>query len=295
MQGGVRGGEGTTHALDDRVPLDQTWRPFSFREVHLEARLALPPLLLMDKPQGVVTSRVREGGAGTVFDVLDQHLPLDPAPDRVEPVGRLDRDTSGLLLFTGDGRLIQRLTHPKREVPRSYEVEVEGDPDPQVMAGFREGGVALRDGHCPHPRELDPIGRGRWRVTLVEGKYHEVRRMFAAAGAHVTALRRVAHAGFTLDLLGGQPVLRIPDPELRRFYEELGLSVPALEPAVREVPPPGGPGGIHLGTGSVSPPGAGAPRDGSAADPTVRPAATPSSDPGHPSTSPQDFDASSEG
>jgi 16S rRNA pseudouridine516 synthase len=257
MQGGVRGAQGTTHALDDRVPLDQEWRPFAFRDVSLEARLTLPPLLLMDKPVGVVTSRVREGGAATVFDVLDEHLPLDPAPERVEPVGRLDRDTSGLLLFTGDGRLIQRLTHPKREVPRSYEVEVEGDPDAQVMAGFREGAVALRDGHCPHPRELEPLGGGRWGVTLVEGKYHEVRRMFAAAGAHVTGLRRVAHAGFTLDSLGGRPVLRLPDPELRRFYEELGLSVPALEPEVREVPPHGDSGSLRGGPGSGSPPAPG--------------------------------------
>ena len=254
MQGGVRGEAGTTYALDDRVPLDETWRPFAFRDVYLEARLTLPPLLLMDKPVGVVTSRVQEGGAATVFDVLDRHLPLDPAPDRVEPVGRLDRDTSGLLLFTGDGRLIQRLTHPKREVPRSYEVEVEGDPDPQVMAGLREGTMALRDGHRPHPRELEPLGGGRWRVTLVEGKYHEVRRMFAAAGAQVVALRRIAHAGFTLDALGGHPVLRLPDPELRRFYEELGLPVPALEPEVREVPPSGGPGGLGSGAGPGSPP-----------------------------------------
>lgn len=243
MQGGVRGAGGSTHALDARVPLDPEWRPFAFRDISLEARLTLPPLILMDKPVGVVTSRVREAGAPTVFDVLDEHLPLDPAPERVEPVGRLDRETSGLLLFTADGRLIQRLTHPKREVPRSYEVEVEGDPDPQVVAGLREGTVALRDGHRPHPRELEPLGGGRWRVMLVGGKYHEVRRLFAAAGAHVIHLRRTAHAGFTLDLLAGHPVLRLADPDLRRFYEELGLAVPALEPEVREVPARGGLGG----------------------------------------------------
>ena len=236
MQGGVRGANGTTHALEDSVPLDLDWRPFAFRDISLEARLTLPPFLLMDKPVGAITSRIREKGAPTVFDVLDQHLPLDPAPERVEPVGRLDRESSGLLLFTADGRLIQRLTHPKREVPRSYEAEVEGDPDPQVVAGLREGTVVLRDGHRPHPRELEPLGGGLWRVTLVEGKYHEVRRMFAAAGAHVVTLRRTAHAGFTLDTLGGHPVLRLPDPELRRFYEALNFPVPDLGPEVREVP-----------------------------------------------------------
>jgi len=230
MTGGVRGGEGSTWALEDRVELDSSWRPLQFRSVFLEARATLPPLILLDKPVGVLTSRVRERGVTTVFELLD-----DSAVDRVEPVGRLDLDSSGLLLLTADGRLIQRLTHPKRQIPRSYLASVEGEPDPEVVAGLREGSVTLRDGHRPHPRLLEPLGGGEWSITLTEGKYHEVRRMFAAAGAHVTALRRTGYARFTLHDLHGLPFRRLGDAELEALYHELGMPLPPLQPDVREV------------------------------------------------------------
>lgn len=228
MQGGVRTAEGT-RALGDVVHLDGSWRPFQFRSVSVEARVTLPPLFLMDKPVGVLTSRAPEGGSPTVFDLLD-----DPAAPRVEPVGRLDLDSSGLLLLTADGRLIQRLTHPKREIPRTYLATVAGEPDPDVVAALRAGTFALRDGHHPHPRQLDPVGEGVWLVTLVEGKYHEVRRMFAAAGAHVTALRRTRFAAFNLDDLAGRPFRRLEDSEVEAVYAGLGLPFPPLELEVRE-------------------------------------------------------------
>lgn len=228
MQGGVRTDRGT-RALAESVRLDGNWRGFEFRSVRVKARVILPPLLLMDKPVGVLTSRAKEGGASTVFDLLD-----DPAAHRVEPVGRLDLDSSGLLLLTADGRLIQRLTHPKREIPRTYVATVAGEPDPDVVAALRAGTFALRDGHRPHPHQFDPVGEGVWLVTLVEGKYHEVRRMFAAAGAHVTALRRTRFAGFTLDDLFGRPFRRLDEVDVEGVYMELGLPLPPLELEVRE-------------------------------------------------------------
>lgn len=247
MQGGVRTEEGT-RALADVVRLDGNWRPFRFRSMSVEARVTLPPLVLMDKPVGVLTSRAPEGGSPTVFDLLD-----DPAAPRVEPVGRLDLDSSGLLLLTGDGRLIQRLTHPKREIPRTYVATIAGEPDPDVVASLRVGTFALRDGHRPHPRQLDPVGEGEWRVTLVEGKYHEVRRMFAAAGAHVTALRRTRFAAFSLDDLAGRPFRRLEDHELAGLYRELGLPLPEPEAEVRVVEAPEG--GLGQEVQDVPPPG----------------------------------------
>ena len=229
MDGDVSTTDGP-ESLSTRVTLGRDWRQFRFRSVTVEARASLPPLILMDKPAGVLTSRVREHGAPTVFDNLDPFL-----AERVEPVGRLDRETTGLLLLTGDGRLIQRLTHPKRAVPRSYDVTVEGAPDPEVIQGLRMGTVALRDGHLPTPQALEPLEGDRWLVTLTEGKYHEVRRMFAAAGARVLELRRTSFGPFDIADLRGQPVRRLEEGELIATCLELGLSLPNSVLEVREV------------------------------------------------------------
>jgi len=228
MTGDVATGEGL-RPLGSQVIVGHEWQLFQFRSVSIEARTTLPPLVLMDKPVGTVTSRVREHGAPTIFDHIE---PLLAA--RVEPVGRLDRETSGLLLLTGDGRLIQRLTHPRRAVPRSYQVRVEGDPDPEVILGLRTGTVVLRDGHVPTPREVEPIDTGHWRVTLTEGKYHEVRRMFAAAGARVLTLRRTSFGPFDLTDLRGRAVRRLEEEEVIEVCQELGLSLPDPVLEVRE-------------------------------------------------------------
>lgn len=224
--------EGIDHPLTGRVLLDGRWSRLEFREVELEARLALPPVFLMDKPEGVITSRVPEHGAPTVFEALTPE-----AARRVEPVGRLDRNSSGLLLLAGDGALIQRLTHPKWEVPRSYRVEVRTEPDPEVIRRLRAGDFELRDGHRPRPVELAPIATGQWEVTLSEGKYHEVRRMFGAAGSRVVALRRTRFACFTLEDLRGRPVRRLEEEEVLALYASLPLPHPTPEPEIREAPP----------------------------------------------------------
>jgi pseudouridine synthase len=232
MTGVVETSAGPRSLVED-VELGGRWERFDFQGVVLEARATLPPLLLLDKPEGVVTSRKREAGAPTVFDTLHD-AGLGHLVARVEPVGRLDRDTSGLLLLTADGRLIQRLTHPKRAVERTYHAEVEGVPDPDTVARLRAGDFALRDGHTPHPTRLEPEGAG-WTITLTEGKYHEVRRIFAAAGAPVVTLRRTGFAGFGVDDLGGARVTRLEEDALTRLYEALGVSLPPLELEVRHV------------------------------------------------------------
>ncbi|MEZ4417638.1 MAG: pseudouridine synthase [Gemmatimonadota bacterium] len=216
--------------LGERVRLDGTWRWFRLQGCAIEARAAFPPVVLMDKAPGVVTSRAREGSGARVFDALDPALQA-----RVEPVGRLDRDTTGLLIFVGDGGLIQHLGHPKRAVPRTYVVTVVGEPDPERLALLREGALELKDGHRPPVLALERLGPEQWTLTLTEGKYHEVKRIFAALGGRVSALRRTGFAGFTLEDLQGLPVRRLSEREVADAYAGWGLPCPEREAEVREV------------------------------------------------------------
>lgn len=238
---GVRGGlrfVGTPPVpLRERVTVGPEWTPAVFGGRKFSVRVSVPPLVLVDKPLGVVTSRTPETGAPTVFDALEPELHT-----RVEPVGRLDRDTEGLLLMTGDGALIQWLTHPRRAFPRSYVAHVTGSPDPSILEAIRLGTFALHDGYAPHPDRLEQMsseptsneplaevlasGITAWRVVLTSGKYHEVRRIFGATGARVTALWRDGYAGFVRSDLKGEPVRRLTDAEVGEAYSRLGIRAP---------------------------------------------------------------------
>jgi len=230
LGGGVRTPVGAL-SLIDRLPLGSEWTPLEYRGTRLEARLALPPMVLLDKPAGVECSRRPAPGNLGLFDLL----PPDLAP-RVQPVGRLDLETSGLLLLTGDGSLLQRLTHPKRALPRSYRAEVGGEPNPEIVAALLAGELALRDGHLPRPTELHPVGDHLWDITLTEGKYHEVRRIFAAAGAQVRGLRRLRYGPLSLADLGGAGVRRLPEEELSALYLQVGSRIPEILPEIRLAP-----------------------------------------------------------
>jgi 16S rRNA pseudouridine516 synthase len=222
--------DGRWVALDDAVTIGTAWARFNFGPVALEARATLPPVVLLDKPLGAVTSRAADGGAPTVFDSLVPAL-----AEVVQPVGRLDRDSSGLLLLVGDGRLIQHLGHPKRAIPRTYVVSLAEEPAAEAVEALRKGELELADGHRPRPTRVEPTDEGSWTVTLTEGKYHEVRRMFAAAGTRVTALRRTDFGGFTLDDLQGRPWRRLDEEEVRAAYARFGVPLPEAILEVREV------------------------------------------------------------
>ena len=145
-----------------------------------------------------------------------------------QAVGRLDLETSGLLLFTNDGTLLHRLTHPKYAVPRTYEVVLSSSPDDAALRDLQAGRV-LRDGHVPRPEvermSDDPSGAPRLRVVLRE-KYHEVRRAFAAIGAPVVRLHRTAYATVTLGSLGLGRGRALDDAESRALYASVGLEPP---------------------------------------------------------------------
>jgi len=152
----------------------------------------LQPLayVLLHKPAGAVTTASDPQGRRTVVELVD-HLA------RVVPVGRLDADTTGALLLTNDGELAHRLAHPRYEVEKVYEAEVEGDPTEDALEPLREG-IQLDDGPAS-PAQARRLGPGRVELSIHEGRKHQVKRMLAAVGHPVTRLHRSRYAGLTLE------------------------------------------------------------------------------------------------
>jgi 23S rRNA pseudouridine2605 synthase len=145
-------------------------------------------VIVLHKPVGYITSRMDPGGRPTVYDLLGD------VGEWLFPVGRLDRDSSGLLLLTNDHRLGERLTSPDAHVPKTYHVRVAGVPDAEALLILREG-VRLRDGTLTRPARVKVLGGARggdaWlEIVLTEGKNRQVRRMCAAVGHEVRELVR---------------------------------------------------------------------------------------------------------
>ena len=156
-------------------------------------------VVMLNKPAGFVTA-TEDRTEKTVMELLPaayKHLDL-------KPVGRLDKATEGLLLFTNDGDLLHRLISPKKEVPKIYYAKHAGTAGEEDVAAFREG-LTLADGTQCLPATLQPLGSGESLVTVCEGKYHQVRRMMAARGMPVDYLERREEGTLTLgDLPRGQ-------------------------------------------------------------------------------------------
>ncbi len=149
--------------------------------------------LMMNKPAGVL-SATEDGREKTVMDLL----PAELRRLGLFPVGRLDRDTEGLLLLTDDGGLAHRLLSPPRHVDKEYFVRVEGRLTQEDAEAFRQG-MVLGDGLRCLPAELELLGDGEALVTLREGKYHQIKRMLADRGKPVRYLKRLRMGNLTLD------------------------------------------------------------------------------------------------
>jgi 23S rRNA pseudouridine2605 synthase len=149
--------------------------------------------VLLHKPAGVVTTARDPHGRPTVVDLVGHER-------RVVPVGRLDADTTGALLLTNDGPLAHRLMHPRYEVDKVYEVDVEGEPDREALRRLAEG-VELDDGTTA-PARVRRLAPSRLELTIHEGRKHQVKRMCAAVGHPVVQLHRSGYAGLTLAGLG---------------------------------------------------------------------------------------------
>ena len=128
-------------------------------------------------------------------------------------MGRLDKATEGLLLFTNDGDLLHRLISPKKEVPKIYYARHLGEADEADVAAFRAG-LTLRDGTECLPATLEPLGPGESRITVCEGKYHQVRRMMASREMTVEYLERVAEGNLTLGDLPRGSVRELTEEEI---------------------------------------------------------------------------------
>jgi pseudouridine synthase len=163
--------------------------------VELDGRpVELQPLayVLLHKPAGVVTTARDPQGRRTVLDLVEH-------PSRVVPVGRLDADTTGALLLTNDGELAHRLAHPKYEIEKVYEAEVDGRPDAEALQRLRDG-IELDDGPT-RPAQVRRLGPYLVEVAIHEGRKHQVKRMLEAVGYPVRRLHRSRYAGLTLEEL----------------------------------------------------------------------------------------------
>lgn len=165
-------------------------------------------VVMLNKPAGFVTA-TEDKTDRTVMELLP---PQWRAMD-LKPVGRLDKATEGLLLFTNDGDLLHRLISPKKEVPKVYYAQHEGQATEEDIAAF-QGGLILRDETVCLPAMLESLGAGQSLITVCEGKYHQVRRMMASRNMTVTYLERRKEGTLELgDLPRGQ-VRELTEQEL---------------------------------------------------------------------------------
>lgn len=163
---------------------------------------------MMNKPAGYVTA-TEDPAEKTVMELLPEslrHLEL-------KPVGRLDKATEGLLLFTNDGDLLHRLISPRKEVPKVYYARHEGTAGQADVDAFAAG-LTLADGTVCRSAVLEPLGAGESMVTVCEGKYHQVRRMMASRGMTVTYLERRREGGLTLENLPRGSVRPLREEEI---------------------------------------------------------------------------------
>ena len=165
-------------------------------------------VIMLNKPAGYVTA-TQDPKEPTVMELLP---PRWRAMD-VKPVGRLDKATEGLLLFTNDGDLLHRLITPKKEVPKVYYARHEGTASPEDVEAFARG-LVLRDGTACRGALLEPLGPGESRITVCEGKYHQVRRMMAARGMHVEYLERQKEGCLSLGNLPRGQARQLTDSEI---------------------------------------------------------------------------------
>ncbi|WP_201315580.1 16S rRNA pseudouridine(516) synthase [Dyella sp. EPa41] len=191
-EGRITDPDGEVLYADDKVPHEH---------IRIDDEPLDPPaglVLMMNKPLGATCSRKDQGRV--VYDLLPPRFRVrDPA---LSTVGRLDRDTSGLLLFTDDGSLLHRIISPRAQVAKVYEATLANDLRGDEGALFASGTMMLESEKEPlEPAVLDVLEPRRARLTLTEGRYHQVRRMFAAVGNHVETLTRVSVGALTLENL----------------------------------------------------------------------------------------------
>jgi 16S rRNA pseudouridine516 synthase len=173
-------------------------------------------VILMNKPLGYTCSIKDQGRL--VYDLLPDRFRMRKPV--LSSIGRLDKETSGALLFTDDGTFLHRVISPKSEVPKIYEVTLDRPMRGDEAALFASGEMMLESEDKPlKPAELEVLDETHARLTLHEGRYHQVRRMFAATGNHVTDLARSRIGGLGLDGLAEGQWKALSDTEKDLIFE----------------------------------------------------------------------------
>jgi 16S rRNA pseudouridine516 synthase len=209
-EGRVTDPDGEVLYADDKV---------EHAQIYIDGEPLDPPtgiVLMMNKPLGVTCSRKDQGRV--VYDLLPPRYRVrSPA---LSTVGRLDRDTSGMLLFTDDGALLHRIISPRANVSKVYEANLAQDLRGDEQTLFASGTLMLESETTPLlPASLDVLGPRHARLRLSEGRYHQVRRMFAATGNHVDALQRTTIGGLSLDDLASGAWRQLDARDVARIFE----------------------------------------------------------------------------
>ena len=168
---------------------------------------------VVNKPAGVVSTAREPGKRAAVVELVRTQA-------RLYPVGRLDADSTGLLLLTNDGELANRLTHPRYEVPKTYRVELRRPPSDRDLEQLRRG-VELDDGPTA-PAEVSRLGKREVEIVLREGRNRQVRRMAEAVGNEVVALRRVRFGPVALGELAEGGARQLSDDEIAILWKDVG-------------------------------------------------------------------------
>lgn len=188
-------------------------------DVRIDGDALDPPpglVLMLHKPVGYTCSTKDRGRL--VYDLLPPRFPA--RSPLLSTVGRLDRDTSGLLLMTDDGALLHRIVSPKSHLPKVYEATLATELRGDEAALFASGTLLLESEQTPlQPARLEVVAPRQVRLTLTEGRYHQVRRMFAAVGNHVEALHRASIGGLGLNELAGGQWRALDAEDLDRLWQ----------------------------------------------------------------------------
>ena len=173
---------------DDKVDADTDRVTVEGREVPLRRHI----YLLLHKPAGVV-SATRDPRERTVVDLVPPGL----RRKGIFPAGRLDKDTTGMMILTDDGDFAHRILSPRNHVPKTYLARLDRPVTREMEEAFAAG-IPLKDGACL-PARLERVEEDLAQVTICEGMYHQIKRMFGVCGAHVVALKRISMGGLALD------------------------------------------------------------------------------------------------
>ncbi|CAK9885413.1 MAG: Ribosomal small subunit pseudouridine synthase A [Candidatus Erwinia impunctatus] len=183
--------------VDGEVIRDGSWKLSEESHVEYEGRVLIhstgPRYFMLNKPQGYVCS-TDDPDHPTVLYFIEE-----PMAYKLHSAGRLDIDTTGLVLMTDDGQWSHRITSPRHHCEKCYLVTLEDVVSPDTVKLFAEGVRLHNEKTLTQPAQLEHITEKQVRLTIHEGRYHQVKRMFAAAGNHVVALHRERIGGITLD------------------------------------------------------------------------------------------------